>query len=429
MIAKALDGEALPIYGKGDQVRDWLYVEDHVRALQAVFERGEPGRTYNVGGHNERQNIEVVKTLCAILDELRPRADGKPYAAQMTEVADRPGHDSAMRSTPAASAPNWAGPRPRRSRPAFARRRPSGAAWRHDGGYPPCAILVTGAGGQLGTELQRCARRRAEIVAIDHDTLDLRDTTAIAAMVASRPFAAVINGAAYTAVDKAESDVVTARAVNAMAPAAFGEACAKAGIPLVQVDRLCVRRRQARRVEVNDPVTPLGVYGASKLGGELAVRTSGARHAIVRTAPGRVRAWPQLHQDDAAPGGKPRHAVGSCRPAWLADQRCRPANALMTIALRLIEDEAAPTGTFHFSNAGAISWADFATEIFRQSDARGGPSAAVVPIPSSDYPTPAARPANSLLSHSAIHAAYDIAPRDWQMALSDILDELIGATK
>ena len=93
MIAKALDGEPLPIYGKGDQVRDWLYVEDHVRALQAVFERGTPGRTYNVGGHNERQNIEVVRTLCAILDELRPRADGKPYADQMTEVADRPGHD------------------------------------------------------------------------------------------------------------------------------------------------------------------------------------------------------------------------------------------------------------------------------------------------------------------------------------------------
>lgn len=93
MIAKALDGEPLPIYGKGDQVRDWLYVEDHVRALQAVFERGEPGRTYNVGGHNERQNIEVVKTLCAILDDRRPRADGASYAEQMTEVADRPGHD------------------------------------------------------------------------------------------------------------------------------------------------------------------------------------------------------------------------------------------------------------------------------------------------------------------------------------------------
>ena len=93
MIAKALDGEALPVYGKGDQIRDWLFVEDHVRALQAVFERGEPGRTYNVGGHNERQNIEVVNTICAILDELRPRADGASYATQITSVADRPGHD------------------------------------------------------------------------------------------------------------------------------------------------------------------------------------------------------------------------------------------------------------------------------------------------------------------------------------------------
>jgi dTDP-glucose 4,6-dehydratase len=93
MIAKALDGEPLPVYGAGDQVRDWLFVEDHVRALQAVFERGEIGRTYNVGGFNEKQNIEVVHTICAILDRLRPRADGKPYATQITSVADRPGHD------------------------------------------------------------------------------------------------------------------------------------------------------------------------------------------------------------------------------------------------------------------------------------------------------------------------------------------------
>ena len=93
MIAKALGHEPLPVYGAGDQVRDWLYVEDHVRALRAVFERGEPGRTYNVGGHNEKQNIEVVRTLCAILDRLAPRADGRPYAEQITSVADRPGHD------------------------------------------------------------------------------------------------------------------------------------------------------------------------------------------------------------------------------------------------------------------------------------------------------------------------------------------------
>ena len=93
MIAKALDGEPLPVYGRGDQVRDWLYVEDHVRALQTVFERGRPGRTYNVGGHNEMENIEVVRTICAILDRLSPRADGRAYAEQIAYVADRPGHD------------------------------------------------------------------------------------------------------------------------------------------------------------------------------------------------------------------------------------------------------------------------------------------------------------------------------------------------
>lgn len=93
MIVKALAGEPLPIYGSGEQVRDWLYVEDHVRALQAVFERGEVGRTYNIGGHNEMQNIEVVKIVCSILDRLRPRTDGRSYAEQITSVADRPGHD------------------------------------------------------------------------------------------------------------------------------------------------------------------------------------------------------------------------------------------------------------------------------------------------------------------------------------------------
>ncbi|PAX09209.1 dTDP-glucose 4,6-dehydratase [Sphingomonas lenta] len=93
MIVRALAGESLPVYGKGDQVRDWLYVEDHVRALQTVFEQGEVGRTYNVGGNNEKQNLEVVRTVCTILDRLRPRADGKGYAEQIAYVADRPGHD------------------------------------------------------------------------------------------------------------------------------------------------------------------------------------------------------------------------------------------------------------------------------------------------------------------------------------------------
>lgn len=93
VIQKALAGEPLPIYGKGDNVRDWLYVEDHVKALWRIVTQGEPGEVYNVGGHNEKTNIEVVQTLCSILDDLQPRTDGKGYAQQITYVADRPGHD------------------------------------------------------------------------------------------------------------------------------------------------------------------------------------------------------------------------------------------------------------------------------------------------------------------------------------------------
>ena len=93
MIHHALSGKSLPIYGKGDNIRDWLYVDDHAQALRQVFARGRPGETYNIGGHNEKTNLEVVDTLCALLDELAPRADGTPYARQKTYVADRPGHD------------------------------------------------------------------------------------------------------------------------------------------------------------------------------------------------------------------------------------------------------------------------------------------------------------------------------------------------
>ncbi len=93
MITNALAGKPLPIYGKGDNVRDWLYVDDHVRALKLVFERGLPGETYNIGGHNEKTNLEVVDTLCALLDQLRPRSGGRAYAELKITVADRPGHD------------------------------------------------------------------------------------------------------------------------------------------------------------------------------------------------------------------------------------------------------------------------------------------------------------------------------------------------
>jgi dTDP-4-dehydrorhamnose reductase len=304
-------------------------------------------------------------------------------------------------------------------------------------------ILVTGGSGQLGIELARAALPQGwQVVAFDRTEIDLTDPAAIAARVAAghegQPWAAVINGAAYTAVDEAESDVVAAWKVNALAPAAFGEACAKAGIPLVQVstdyvfagDKPVLSTAEGQGAwEVDDPVGPLGVYGASKLGGELAVRTSGARHAIVRTA------WV------VSPHGhnfiKTMLRVGADRGHLrvVGDQHGSPtsaadlAAALLTITMRLVEDPAAPIGTFHFSNAGAANWADFATEIFRQSATRGGPTATVEAITTAEYPTPARRPANSLLSHTAIQRAYGITPRPWADALGDILDQLIGAKK
>ena len=93
VIRNARAGRPLPIYGDGQQIRDWLYVLDHCSAIRCVLDAGRPGETYNIGGCNEKANIDVVLALCSLLDELQPRADGKSYAAQMTFVADRPGHD------------------------------------------------------------------------------------------------------------------------------------------------------------------------------------------------------------------------------------------------------------------------------------------------------------------------------------------------
>ncbi len=290
-------------------------------------------------------------------------------------------------------------------------------------------LLVTGANGQLGRELQRASLPEGwRVVALDRAALDLTDPAAITAKMAERPWAAVINGAAYTAVDKAESDQVAAWQVNALAPAAFASACATANIPLVQVstDYVFPGDRDGAW-QVDDAVAPLGVYGASKLGGELAVRTSGARHAIVRTA------WVvSAHGNNFV---KTMLRVGAERGALrvVADQHGSPtsaadlADALVRVAVRLADDAQAPTGTFHFSNVGATTWAGFAEEIFRQSAARGGATATVEPIATADYPTPARRPGNSLLAHDAIERAYGITPRPWRDALGDILDELIGA--
>ena len=289
-------------------------------------------------------------------------------------------------------------------------------------------ILITGGGGQVGTALGQHAWPEGwRPVPHTRAQLDLTDPAAIAATVASRPWAAVVNAAAYTAVDKAESEPVLAWQVNALAPAALAAACARADVPLVHVSTDYVfDGGKAGAWEVDDPTGPLGVYGASKLGGEWAVRTACPRHAIVRTA------W--VVSATGANFVKTMLRLGAERPALrvVADQHGSPtaaadlAAALATVAVRLADDPAAPTGSWHFANTGATTWHGFATAIFAAAAARGRPSPSVEAIATADFPTPAKRPGNSLLSTATLTRDWGITPRPWAEALGPILDDLIG---
>ena len=288
-------------------------------------------------------------------------------------------------------------------------------------------VLVTGGSGQVGGALVALPPEAGfRFVALGRDELDLLKPKSFAQVLASRPWATIINAAAYTAVDKAETDVEAAWRINALAPACLARQAALAGIPLVHVSTDYVFSGASARPYVeDDPVAPLGVYGASKEAGEQGVRTGGGRAVIVRTS-WVVSPWRANFLKTMLRLGAERDVL-----RVVADQQGAPtsaadlASALATIARALVNDPSAPTGTFHFSNAGATTWADFAAEIFVLSAARGGPSARVEPITTTDYPTPARRPAYSLLSTRRIEALYGVSPRPWQAAISDIIDELI----
>jgi dTDP-4-dehydrorhamnose reductase len=287
-------------------------------------------------------------------------------------------------------------------------------------------ILVTGGAGQVGTELQALSwPDGVSIHAPGRAELDLSDPASVAGMMASRPWAAVISSGAYTAVDKAESEVRDAWLVNAVAPAILAKAAKDAGIPIVHVstDYVFDGSKDGLYLET-DPVAPLGAYGASKEGGEQAVRTGNPRHAIVRTA------WVvSPHRSNFV---KTMLRFGAERDEMrvVGDQRGCPtfagdlARALQTITLRLIDDEAAPTGTYHFVNAGEASWAEFATAIFAASARHGGKQPKVTTITTAEYPTPAKRPANSRLSTARITADYGVTPRPWPEALEETIRAL-----
>ncbi|APT31284.1 putative dTDP-4-dehydrorhamnose reductase [Methylobacterium phyllosphaerae] len=290
-------------------------------------------------------------------------------------------------------------------------------------------ILVLGGAGQVGTELQALSwPDGVRVHAPGRADLDITDADAVGAALAARDYRAVINTAAYTAVDKAESDVVAAWRLNALAPAILAAATAARSIPLVHVstDYVFAGTKPDGAYAPDAPIDPQSVYGASKAAGELAVRTGNPRHAVVRTAwvvsPHRgnfVKTMLRLAAErDALTVVDDQHGC----PTSATDL----AAALATIAQRMAGDADAPTGTFHCVNAGDTTWCGFAEAIVAGSARRGGRSVPVKGIPTSAYPTPARRPANSRLSTDSLTAAYGIAPRAWQAALDDILDRLVG---
>lgn len=290
----------------------------------------------------------------------------------------------------------------------------------------PVHILITGGAGQVGLELQAADWPEHVVVhAPTREQLDLGDIASVKAAFAATAFAAVINSGAYTAVDKAETDVAAAFAANAMGPAVLAEVTRAAGIPLIQVstDYVFDGSKDGPYLE-NDPVAPLGVYGASKLAGELAVRSGNPRSVVLRTA------WVlSVHRANFL---KTMLRLAADRPGLrvVGDQTGCPTSArdiaatLKTIALRMIADADAPTGVYHFVNAGETTWAGLAQEIMTLSAGTGGPTATVEAITTAEYPTPARRPVSSRLSTAGLTRDYGVQPREWRVAVAEIITEL-----
>ncbi len=287
-------------------------------------------------------------------------------------------------------------------------------------------ILITGGSGQVGTSLQALNWHAGiNIVAPSSTELNLGDIASIKAIMQSRPCSAVINCGAYTAVDKAETESIKAWQINALAPVVLAQETAKLKIPLIQVSTDYVfDGSKIGSYEVYDPVAPLGIYGASKEAGEQAVRTGNTRHVIVRTA------W--VVSQYGHNFIKTMLRLGADRPLLrvVGDQFGCPthagdlASALQLITMRHLSDTHAPCGTYHFTNAGRTNWHEFAQHIFNKVAKTGQPMPQVESITTADYPTPAKRPHNSELSLTKIKQDFGIEPRDWQSAISDIVNVL-----
>jgi dTDP-4-dehydrorhamnose reductase len=293
-------------------------------------------------------------------------------------------------------------------------------------------ILLTGANGQVGWELSnRGGQRGFEVLALDRADLDITDPVSVSEEVNRSGVALVVNAAGYTAVDQAESEPELAFAANRDGPAYLASACGKAGIPLVHISTDYVFDGQKKGAYLEtDPVSPLSIYGKSKAAGEVAVRKHLREHFILRTG------WIYgVHGHNFV---KTMLRLGSEREKVqvVADQYGCPtyaadlAETILRIAAKLLDGRQVHWGTYHYCGKGVTSWHGFAEEIFRLAgDYASLKVKRVEPISTSEYPTPAKRPSNSVLGCSLIENTFNIRPKPWRESLAQMLNILFPTKK
>jgi dTDP-4-dehydrorhamnose reductase len=291
-------------------------------------------------------------------------------------------------------------------------------------------VLLFGGNGQVGHELRRSLRALGDVVVTTRsgelpdgarcEVADFDRPDSLAELVERVVPAIVVNAAAYTAVDKAEDDVDAAFRTNAEAPGVLARACALRDIPFVHYSTDYVFDGQGSRpYREDDPTAPLGVYGASKLAGEDAIRAAGDRHLILRTA------WVYGRHGHNFMKTMLRLGADHDELRVVADQvgTPTPAALIADVTAELLGLRDAPSGTFHLTPRGETSWHGFATAIFDEALARGLITRAplVLPITTADYLTHARRPAYSCLDIGKLESCLDRQLSDWRTGLIDVL--------
>lgn len=292
-------------------------------------------------------------------------------------------------------------------------------------------IAVTGKHGQVVTALGAVAGEKLEIVALGRPELDLISPATISAAIRNAAPDVVVSAAAYTAVDKAESEPEAAFAINRNGARAVAETTAELGIPIIHLstDYVFDGTKATPYIE-EDPTGPASVYGQSKLEGEIAVASSANNHVILRTA------WVYSPYGNNFVKTMLRLAETRDEVSVVADQSGCPtsaddiANAVVTIAKRLASDpDEALRGTFHLAGTGETSWAGLAEFIFSVLEEQTGKHVHVRRIGTVDYPTPARRPANSRLDCRKLETCYGLRLPDWEISVRRAVTTLLTGEK